>query len=42
MFASDKGAQEFDVERTLLITEPVVRGWRLMFAQEALFETRAR
>jgi hypothetical protein len=42
MFASDKRGQEFDVERTLLITEPVVRGWRLMFAQEALFETRAR
>lgn len=42
MSASDEWAQKFDVERAFLVPEPVVRGWRLMFAQELLFETRAR
>jgi hypothetical protein len=41
VFAPDERRQEFHVKPATLFSELVVRGWRLVFAQELLFETRA-
>jgi len=41
VFAPDERRQEFRVKAATLFSELVVRGWRLVFAQELLFKIRA-
>jgi hypothetical protein len=41
VFTPDERRQEFRVKPTILFSELVVRGWRLVFSQELLFKTRA-